>query len=60
MDEDLGQAMLRTRMQVLEELAIDYLRTVFSKAGVLRTPEELRQLIEKEIEKRAPGCGRVK
>ena len=57
MDERDGHMMLVARMQTLEELALDYLRGLCSRNGVIKTPEQLKLMLESAVEDRAPGCG---
>lgn len=60
MDERLGHEMLVARMTTLEELALDYLRGLCSRNGVIETPEQLKAMLENAVEDRSPGCGHFK
>jgi hypothetical protein len=57
MNEHDGNMMLAKRMQTLEELALDYLRALCARNGAIKTPEQLRRMLESTIDDRAPGCG---
>jgi len=57
MNEHDGHMMLVERMQLLEEIALDYLRALCSRNGAIKTPEQLKVMLESVIEDRAPGCG---
>lgn len=57
MNEHDGHMMNVARMEVLKEIATEYLRALCSKNGCAKTPEQLNRMIESVVEDRAPGCG---
>lgn len=62
MNEQNGHnAMLVARCKALEAIALEYMTLYhYETATTLATEKELKARLEKQVEKRAPGCGHTR